>query len=91
MGEEQANGAPQVEITVRRDGPVVIRGPVRLALGDDTVDADVVFLCRCGHSEKKPFCDGTHKRSGFRAEGEEPPPRTGSKGAGVATAAPEAP
>lgn len=26
-----------------------------------------VALCRCGHSEKKPLCDGTHRRVNFRA------------------------
>jgi CDGSH-type Zn-finger protein len=29
-------------------------------------DGDPVFLCRCGGSANKPFCDGTHKRNGFQ-------------------------
>ncbi|KER10319.1 MAG: iron-binding protein [[Candidatus Thermochlorobacteriaceae] bacterium GBChlB] len=27
-----------------------------------------VFLCRCGQSAKKPFCDGAHKTCGFTSE-----------------------
>lgn len=28
-----------------------------------------VAMCRCGHSEKKPLCDGTHRKVNFRAAG----------------------
>jgi len=60
-------------ITPYRDGPLLIRGPVRL---QDTqgreieVDRETIALCRCGKSRIKPFCDGTHKLSGFRAASE---------------------
>jgi uncharacterized Fe-S cluster protein YjdI len=56
-----------VTITIRPSGPLVVMGPVEVRgpSGGVLESADRVFLCRCGHSGRKPFCDGTHKAVGF--------------------------
>lgn len=59
-----------VTITVKPNGPYVVQGPVELVDADGNaylVEREVIALCRCGASEKKPFCDGTHSRIGFQA------------------------
>jgi CDGSH-type Zn-finger protein len=61
-----------VTITPYRDGPLLVRGPVKLLAADGTPifsDRETIALCRCGRSGLKPFCDGTHKLVGFRAPG----------------------
>jgi CDGSH-type Zn-finger protein len=60
----------RVEIKVRDNGPYKITGPVRLIDpdGNEIPYEDPerpLALCRCGQSQRKPFCDATHKRSGF--------------------------
>jgi uncharacterized Fe-S cluster protein YjdI len=63
-------GVPVV-IALRPDGPLAVEGRVRieLARGEVLDVTDKAFLCRCGGSATKPFCDGSHKRNGFQAEG----------------------
>lgn len=59
-----------VKIMMIDNGPFRVQGPIELVLDDGTpveVKKDVVFLCRCGASTKKPFCDGTHSKIGFEA------------------------
>lgn len=52
-------------------------GPLMLAETGRLVDAEgraltpPVYLCRCGASRHKPYCDGSHGAIGFRAEGAE--------------------
>jgi len=61
----------KVKLRLREDGPLVIDLPAgtRLRLnGEERVlERAKLALCRCGRSENKPFCDGAHKRAGFRA------------------------
>jgi CDGSH-type Zn-finger protein len=68
-------------IQVRSNGPLRLEGEFTLTdaagnafgLGGRTV----VSLCRCGHSDNKPFCDGSHGRNAFQSEcpaRELPPP-----------------
>ncbi len=61
------------KITVNNNGPLRIEGAdftIYDAAGGafDLAGRTVVSLCRCGHSENKPFCDGSHKRVGFQSE-----------------------
>src|ERR1044072_6005424 len=60
-----------VKTTPYRDGPYLVRGPFTMVDQDGNeieVRRRVVALCRCGRSQTRPFCDGTHKAIQFRAE-----------------------
>lgn len=48
----------KVEVIANENGPnlVMVDGKVSVA------------LCRCGHSQHKPMCDGSHRAANFRAE-----------------------
>jgi CDGSH-type Zn-finger protein len=56
-------------IDPQADGPLKVRGNMEIISGTGRVVArmESAFLCRCGASENKPFCDGSHKRVGFKS------------------------
>jgi len=63
-----------IEITATKDGPYKVKGDLsELTLLDpsgnayDLTGKKAVFLCRCGGSTTKPFCDGQHSQIGFQA------------------------
>jgi uncharacterized Fe-S cluster protein YjdI len=69
-GGPQEQAAEETTIEPRPNGPLFVRGHVRIA-GDDgeVIREDTrVALCRCGGSGNKPFCDGTHRRIGFTTD-----------------------
>ena len=55
-------------VVIKPNGPLVLYGEIRIETADGEVieQTDNAFLCRCGHSKNKPFCDGEHKRTGFQ-------------------------
>lgn len=61
----------EAQIKVTENGPYRLEGPITIVDADgnayDVSDRQTVFLCRCGGSTTKPFCDGTHSRTGFAA------------------------
>jgi CDGSH-type Zn-finger protein len=63
-----ALGAGQVTVTALADGPLQADGPLTLVGADDCAVycGDKTWLCRCGASANKPFCDGSHKRIDFK-------------------------
>ncbi|MCX7784467.1 MAG: CDGSH iron-sulfur domain-containing protein [Meiothermus sp.] len=64
-----------MKIRLRENGSLVLDLPegTRFVLnGEERVlERAKLALCRCGHSEHKPFCDGSHKRVGFEAAASE--------------------
>ena len=60
-----------VKITVRPNGPLQVEGAIALTDANgkqwDLAGKPAVFLCRCGASENKPFCDDAHKKVGFQS------------------------
>lgn len=59
-----------LRIDPQMDGPLMVSGPVEILAGTGRgiERTQTCRLCRCGASNKKPFCDGSHARIGFRAD-----------------------
>jgi CDGSH-type Zn-finger protein/uncharacterized Fe-S cluster protein YjdI len=63
--------AGPLQIVPTRNGPLEVKGNLEVCAGTGrTVDrTTATWLCRCGHSNDKPFCDGSHNGAGFVADG----------------------
>lgn len=66
-------GAIEATIQASMNGPLLVQGTFRLLdeSGNETRCAGQTALCRCGASANKPFCDGSHQRTGFQSRSTE--------------------
>jgi len=59
------------KVIVRNNGPLRLEGDITILDQDGKTfglaGRTVVSLCRCGHSQNKPFCDGSHNKVGFES------------------------
>jgi CDGSH-type Zn-finger protein len=60
------------KVTIVNNGPIRIEGEFVIADSEGNeyglAGRSVISLCRCGLAENKPFCDGSHGRSGFSSQ-----------------------
>ena len=76
-------------ITPSDNGPYMVEGPLKIIDADgteyDLSEQTTIFLCRCGHSSTKPFCDGTHEKANFAAVNRAPSRSTPMRSPAVAS------
>jgi uncharacterized Fe-S cluster protein YjdI len=66
-GSQEEPGGETYAVPVK-NGPLFVSGPISITDSDGNVvrEDTRVALCRCGSSDNKPFCDGTHRTIGFK-------------------------
>ena len=65
---DAATSTIETRIEAQPNGPLLVYGTVRIkhADGKEDVRSQTTALCRCGSSNNKPYCDGSHIRAEFR-------------------------
>ena len=55
------------QLVILKNGPIMVDGQMNIVQSDGiVVETKKCFLCRCGESKIKPYCDGTHKKIDFK-------------------------
>lgn len=72
--DEAVDETGPLQIAPRANGSLRLHGPVEIRSfdGSQVYRCTAIALCRCGHSQEKPFCDATHRKIGFTTEATDP-------------------
>jgi len=66
-GEKKMEETKVTECNIIENGPLLVSGTLKVTLADGTEELKKrsTAFCRCGASNNKPYCDGTHKEVDF--------------------------
>jgi len=56
-----------MRIEATENGPYLVETGGKYRVNGEERSEQRIALCRCGQSDQKPFCDGSHKAAGFKA------------------------
>jgi 3-phenylpropionate/trans-cinnamate dioxygenase ferredoxin subunit len=69
-GQDTSGSDSAAAVTIRAcaNGPYEVSGLASIVADDGSLlkEGEMAYLCRCGASARKPFCDGTHTKIGFQ-------------------------
>lgn len=68
LHQEKQPLRPKTTIRIMPDGPLLLEGDFQLT-GEDGKEIKTMVMtsvCRCGNTLSPPFCDGTHRKTGFK-------------------------
>lgn len=67
ISTKKASENQPVKAVLIKNGPLMLHSDVEItdAAGNSTIKEKMAAFCRCGASNNKPFCDGSHTKSGF--------------------------
>ena len=66
-GTQEIKNSETMEVQIFENGPLMVKGELKIVKADGSVETKTknTAFCRCGASNKKPFCDGSHVKAGF--------------------------
>ena len=67
-GEDPVAATEEIKVQVLANGPLLVHGALKVTdtKGQEELKTKTTAFCRCGASENKPYCDGTHSKIDFK-------------------------
>ena len=57
----------KVEINILKNGPILVKGETVVSKDGEKLEVTEQYaLCRCGHTNNNPMCDGSHVTCDFK-------------------------